>query len=102
MNVREHWTEKAACKGLDVQLAMRIFFPTEDMSIHRWDEAYRYCRVCPVHMECLNDALKIDAIDDKSGMFGGLTPRERLMIRKGTATFCKVFADGQVVGREYV
>lgn len=96
--MRKHWSEDAVCRGVDIN----VFFPIDDMSIHRWDEAYRYCRVCPVHMQCLADALKIDAIDDKSGLFGGLTPRERLMIRKGNPTFCKVFADGQVVGREYV
>lgn len=90
------WYEKAICRG--VANAVNIFFPTDDMSIHRWDEAYRFCRVCPVHMECLADALKIDAIDDKSGMYGGLTPRERLQIRKGNPTFVKVFADGQIVG----
>lgn len=96
--MKKHWTEDAICKGADIS----VFFPIDDMTIHRWDEAYRYCRVCPVHMECLNDALKVDAIDDKAGMFGGLTPRERLAIRKGNPTFFKLFADGKFVGRSYV
>jgi hypothetical protein len=51
-----------------------------------------------VHKECLVDALKVEAIDDKAGMFGGLTPRERLMIRKGSVSFYKEFDDGTSIG----
>lgn len=92
--MNERWWDNAICKGEPPS----IFFPTEDMSIHRWDIAFSFCQRCPVHRECLADAMKIDAIDDKSGMFGGLTPRERLMIRKGTPKFFKQFDDGTVIG----
>lgn len=90
----ERWWEKAVCIGQPPS----VFFPVEDMSIHRWDVAFSFCRRCPVHKQCLDDALSIDAIDDKSGMFGGLTPRERSMIRKGNPAFRKEFDDGTVIG----
>jgi hypothetical protein len=38
--------------------------------------------------------MEVDAIDDKIGMFGGLTPNERLQIRRGRIYFEKTFDDG--------
>ena len=38
--------------------------------------------------------MEVDAIDDKIGMFGGLTPNERLQIRRGRVLFDKQFDDG--------
>jgi hypothetical protein len=86
----ERWYERAVCRGEQLS----VFFPTDDMSIHRWDVAFSYCTRCPVHKECLVDALKVEAIDDKAGMFGGYTPRERLMIRKGQPVPVKDFQHG--------
>ena len=47
-----------------------------------------------MHRECLAMIMEVDAIDDKIGMFGGLTPNERLQLRRGRIYFDKDFDDG--------
>lgn len=39
-------------------------------------------------------ALDVDAMDDRTGMFGGLTPEERRQLRRGTIFFDKDYDDG--------
>lgn len=67
------WRDKAACLGLPNE----IFFPTS-MSIHKWDEGKSICAECPVTKECLELALSRDELEDRWGIFGGLSPAERL------------------------
>lgn len=45
--------------------------------------------------------MEVDAIDDKIGMFGGLTPNERLQIRRGRIFFYKQFDDGKEYGERF-
>jgi hypothetical protein len=70
------WRDKAACIGLPSEL----FFPTS-MSIHKWDEGKAVCAGCPVKEECLQVALAHDELEDRWGIFGGLSPSERLQLR---------------------
>jgi hypothetical protein len=89
------WRERAACRGLDQRENIRIFFPSgHGVRKDRWDAAWSFCRRCEVHRECLAMIMEVDAIDDKIGMFGGLTPNERLQLRRGRIYFDKDFDDG--------
>lgn len=65
------WRARAACRGLDTNL----FFPERgDNSTLK--EARALCATCPVREECLAVA------DPIFGLWGGLTPDERLERRK--------------------
>lgn len=80
------WWEQAACVGLPIDL----FFP-ESMSIHKWDEGKKVCEVCPVRQECLDLAMDVDELEDRWGIFGGLSPSERLELRrKKSPTILKI------------
>lgn len=73
----QRWRERAACKGMDTNL----FFPHDTLSLDRWDEPRAVCVGCPVRQDCLNFTLELDDLDDKWGMFGGMTPGERRVLR---------------------
>lgn len=40
------------------------------------------CATCPVRQQCLDYALSLPADEDKDGVFGGLSVRERQSIRR--------------------
>lgn len=65
----EDWTIDAACADYDPD----IWFP-EWPKPNEYSLARRICALCPVRQECLIESLEMD---DKYGMFGGLTPGER-------------------------
>lgn len=92
------WRDRAACKDVST-FSFGVFFPNVNgPKRDKWDEAYAYCQVCPVRRECLQMQLQAtDAIDDTAGMFGGLTPRERKLFRRGVRNFVKETADGRLV-----
>lgn len=90
----QKWRDDAACRDLDPVQAVHIFFPHDRRAKDRWDDAWAFCRNCKVHQECLDMILQTDAIDDKTGMFGGLTPEERRQVRRGRIYFDKQFDDG--------
>lgn len=76
MNVvipREDWQADAECSGVPVQM----FYPEEfDAGERRYFRraARRVCASCSVQAQCLEYALRTD---ERFGIFGGLTPRER-------------------------
>ncbi len=67
------WKEDAACRGTDPD----VFFPSrgEDLVVAR-----AVCAGCPVRGECLDFAL---AHNEKFGVWGGLSERERRRVRRG-------------------
>lgn len=66
---RPEWMERAACKGTDPDL----FFPSVGDTAKPFIKA---CEPCPVRDECLEWGLH-----EKFGVWGGLTERERRIIR---------------------
>lgn len=65
------WTDQALCAQVDPE----IFFPPRgDMAF----PAKRVCARCPVKAECLAEAL---ATDDRYGVRGGLSERQRRGLR---------------------
>lgn len=74
---REAWRARAACAGADV--AIDVFFPVVG---GRAIEAKRVCADCPVKADCLDYAL---GHNERWGIWGGLSFRERTQIRRRRA-----------------
>jgi hypothetical protein len=68
----QSWQERALCAETDPE----AFFPEKGGSIR---EAKRICMGCGVRAECLEYAL---ANDERFGVWGGLSERERRRVRR--------------------
>lgn len=66
------WQEQALCAQTDPE----AFFPEKGGSTR---EAKKVCETCTVKQECLEYAL---AHDERFGIWGGLSERERRRLRK--------------------
>lgn len=71
--VEDQWQERALCAQTDPE----AFFPEKGGSTR---EAKRICQGCEVRDECLEYAL---AHDERFGIWGGLSERERRRIKRG-------------------
>lgn len=67
------WQERALCAQTDPE----AFFPEKGGSTR---EAKGVCQSCDVRSECLDYAL---ANDERFGIWGGLSERERRKLKKG-------------------
>jgi WhiB family transcriptional regulator, redox-sensing transcriptional regulator len=65
------WQDYAACAGMDVNL----FFPSEGEKEddRKTASARSACAVCPVRMQCLDFAIRLNC----AGFYGGMTERQR-------------------------
>ncbi len=70
------WMLEARCLDADPE----AFFPEKGGSTR---EAKRICAACPVREECLEYALEND---ERFGIWGGLSERERRRAKRVTAT----------------
>ncbi|MFD5421104.1 WhiB family transcriptional regulator [Streptomyces sp. NPDC127069] len=76
------WQERAACRDLGPD---RFFHPAGERGEDRAerDEAAReICALCPVQVECLRHALRVQ---EPYGVWGGLTEEERRPLYAGAA-----------------
>lgn len=71
--VEDQWQDRALCAQTDPE----AFFPEKGGSTR---EAKRICLGCEVRDECLEYAL---ANDERFGIWGGLSERERRRLKKG-------------------
>ncbi|MFF2556315.1 WhiB family transcriptional regulator [Nocardia sp. NPDC058058] len=71
----ESWHQQALCTQTDPE----AFFPDKGGSTR---EAKRVCGSCEVRRQCLDYAL---AHDQRFGIWGGLSPRERRRYERGAA-----------------
>ena len=69
------WQDRALCAQTDPE----AFFPEKGGSTR---EAKKVCRTCEVRAECLEYALEHD---ERFGIWGGLSERERRRIKRGFA-----------------
>lgn len=85
---RAEWTQRAACRDLDIAL----FFPKRNDNKDRGDnyapEARAACAGCPVAAECLMYALNNN---ERHGLWGGKSPKQRRTIRR------QLIANGTIV-----
>jgi len=72
-DVEEQWQDRALCAQTDPE----AFFPEKGGSTR---EAKRICMGCEVKDECLEYAL---AHDERFGIWGGLSERERRRLKRG-------------------
>ncbi|GGL08611.1 hypothetical protein GCM10011588_23710 [Nocardia jinanensis] len=72
-SIEEQWQERALCAETDPE----AFFPEKGGSTR---EAKRICLGCEVRDECLEYAL---AHDERFGIWGGLSERERRRLKRG-------------------
>ena len=70
---QQTWQERALCAQTDPE----AFFPEKGGSTR---EAKRICAGCEVRAECLEYAL---AFDERFGIWGGLSERERRRLKRG-------------------
>jgi len=70
------WRDEARCVGMPSE----IFFP-EALKENRFDAALKVCALCPVTDQCLRLVIGLDDVDDKWGVFGGTTPKQRRLVR---------------------
>jgi WhiB family redox-sensing transcriptional regulator len=68
------WQQEALC----AQTGADFFFPEPGSSVR---EAKRICGMCPIRDACLEYALDND---ERFGVWGGLSEKERLEIRRGS------------------
>ena len=71
-NLPGDWADRALCAEVDPD----IFFVEKGGSTR---EAKMICRRCEVRAECLEFALEHD---DRFGVYGGLSPKERLRLKR--------------------
>lgn len=69
------WQDRALCAQTDPE----AFFPEKGGSTR---EAKKVCRACEVRSDCLGYALEHD---ERFGIWGGLSERERRRLKRGTA-----------------
>ena len=79
--MRTDWLARAACKGVPTW----IFFPERfGGGAAPYAMAKKVCDGCNYRFECLQLCLQeTDEEMDRWGVFGGLDPHERLMVRRG-------------------
>lgn len=81
---RPDWQERAACKGMPSE----IFFPDNPGGQESvYNQALKFCENCEVQQKCLDFAMEFEiGKRDRFGMFGGKTPRQRVMLGKQPVT----------------
>lgn len=84
------WQERALCAQTDPE----AFFPEKGGSTR---EAKRICSGCDVRAECLDYAL---AHDERFGIWGGLSERERRRLRRGGLADAAIVAEAGMDGTD--
>lgn len=72
------WQDRAAC----AQIGGDLWFPDQGGTTKH---IKKVCATCPVKQECLDYALAMAPEDDRHGVYGGLSERERRALRKAAA-----------------
>jgi WhiB family transcriptional regulator, redox-sensing transcriptional regulator len=84
------WYEQAACRDLDPD---RFDYDPEVDPLAKAEAAKGVCAACAVRDACLDFALERPAAEDTTGVYGGLTPAERLARRGGAPSSRRLVAD---------
>jgi WhiB family redox-sensing transcriptional regulator len=84
------WYEQAACRDLDPD---RFDYDPKTEPTTKAAAAKSVCAGCAVRDACLDFALEQPAAEDTTGVYGGLTPAERLARRSGAPSSRRLVAD---------
>lgn len=71
------WAGQAACAGYETNL----WFPETPQGRDYFAKARAVCNECEVRVDCLEFALSFEQDEDRFGMYGGKSPKERAKIR---------------------
>jgi WhiB family redox-sensing transcriptional regulator len=82
------WRDQALCRGRETE----VFFPEGDQPTII---AKSICRRCPVRRDCLAHALERS---ERYGIWGGLTERERQLLRARIARVLRAAAAASTIG----
>jgi len=94
--MNDEWLQQALCRGTDT----RLFF-AENGDIHTQRQAVTFCNGtltevvdtksglsattgtpgCPVRLQCLDYALSFPQDQDNAGVYGGVLPSQRVILR---------------------
>lgn len=82
--IDENWRKSAACLGQDTEM----FFPEPGTkgAVKQANEVKAFCKICEVCEECLEYALRNE---EAFGVWGGLTPKERLKLARSRSVSAK-------------
>lgn len=86
MSATGRWDNRAACRGASLEL----FFPDQISgggAAVAYGYAKRWCQVCPVRWECLDEAMELEGSASgkyRYGVYGGLDPNERAELHRET------------------
>jgi WhiB family transcriptional regulator, redox-sensing transcriptional regulator len=72
------WYKRAACLKVDPD----IFYPEKGGTTK---PALKVCRGCPVRRECREEVMGLSVSEDRFGVRGGLSERERRKLRRRVA-----------------
>jgi WhiB family transcriptional regulator, redox-sensing transcriptional regulator len=84
------WYEQAACRDLDPD---RFDYDPETDPQAKAEAAKGVCAGCAVRDACLDFALERPPAEDTTGIYGGLTPAERLTRRSSAPSSRRLVAD---------
>lgn len=91
------WRTDSACRSDRLSAAKTapdLFFPYVETLTILMDVRKRFCNLCPVSIQCLDTARRLDA----SGIWGGTSTAERkAMNRRRTRAKCPVCSSGEPV-----
>jgi WhiB family redox-sensing transcriptional regulator len=73
------WRQRANCRGLPASWWYSPA-PVTPESMTNLRKARRLCLSCEVRAECLDDGM-----DERYGIWGGLSPKQRIRIKRGRA-----------------
>jgi WhiB family redox-sensing transcriptional regulator len=76
----EHWTDDAACRGVDPELFYPIAYAGP--ALEQVASAKAICAGCTARANCLDWALRAG---EPVGIWGGTTPEERRYLRRAVA-----------------
>ena len=76
----EDWPYYAACKAIGIKT---FFVEGRDGGPESYRPALKWCAVCPVSTDCLEDAL---LRHERFGVWGGKTPNQRTAILRARRT----------------
>ncbi len=71
------WRDRANCRGLPASWWYSPA-PVTPESMTNLRKARRLCLSCEVRAECLEDGM-----DERYGIWGGLSPKQRIRIKRG-------------------
>lgn len=94
MSEETKWMDEGSCHGADPAL----FFPgRSEFPNQQYQAARMMCNGCPVRQECLDYAVAEGITQSWTGIWGGMSPKERRRIERGQPAVVRRCSCGRVI-----